>query len=153
MTRPACWGLKMSKNLAWSQGYGPLKKSCKLDRVVDRVYGSWFMVLFKVWFMVWFIVWFMVSIVMFFLDIVDYPVFSLRCPPCLNTIVTLCGTWGFYRNHVLPLRPFKTVYDNFLLDGLVNKSLNLFTSYTSLFHPRGILSNCLDGLGLTKIGY
>ena len=25
---------------------------------------------------------------------------------------------------------------------LMNKSLNLFTSYTSLFHPCGILSNC-----------
>ena len=25
---------------------------------------------------------------------------------------------------------------------LMNKSLNLFTIYTSLFHPRGILSNC-----------
>ena len=67
------------------------------------VYGSWFMVYGFVHDFVQGLVyglvhslvygtWFMVSIVMFFLDIVDYPVFSLRCPPCLNTIVTLCGT-------------------------------------------------------------
>ena len=33
----------------------------------------------------------------------------------LDTIATLSGTWGFYLNHVIPLRPFKTVLENVLL--------------------------------------
>ena len=68
------------------------------------VYGSWFMVLFMVWlmvlFMVWFMVWFMVhgsqfmvSFIMFFLNMVDYPLFfPLRSTLTLDTIVTLCDT-------------------------------------------------------------
>ena len=46
---------------------------------------------------------------MFFLNMVDYPVFF----PSLSTLtwdtfLTLRGTWGFYLNHVLPLKPFKS---------------------------------------------
>ena len=26
------------------------------------------------------------------------------------------GTWGFYLNHLIPLRPFKSVFDNVLLE-------------------------------------
>ena len=45
---------------------------------------------------------------MFFLNMVDYPVFF----PSLSTLtwdtfLTLRGTWGFYLNHVLPPRPSK----------------------------------------------
>ena len=46
---------------------------------------------------------------MFFLNMVDYPVFF----PSLSTLtwdtfLTLRGTWGFYLNHVLPPRPSKS---------------------------------------------
>ena len=59
-----------------------------------------FMVLFMVWFMVWFMVsflvygsWFMVSFIMFFLNMVDYPVFFPSMSTLtLDTIVTLSGT-------------------------------------------------------------
>ena len=48
---------------------------------------------------------------------VDYPVFF----PVLSTLtwdnlLTLSGTWGFYLNHLIPLRPFKSVFDNVLLE-------------------------------------
>ena len=32
----------------------------------------------------------------------------------------------------------------------MNKSLNLFTCYTSLLHPHGILSNCICTTSTTK---
>ena len=45
---------------------------------------------------------------MFYLNMVDYPVFL---PPLStltwDTLLTLRGTWGFFLNHALPLRPFK----------------------------------------------
>ena len=46
---------------------------------------------------------------MFFLNMVDYPVFF----PTLSTLtwdtfLTLRGPWGFYLNHVLPLTPYKS---------------------------------------------
>merc|ERR1719468_1028113 len=33
-----------------------------------------------------------------------------------DTLLTLRGTWGFYLNHLIPLRPFKSVFDNVLLE-------------------------------------
>ena len=33
-----------------------------------------------------------------------------------DTLLTLRSAWGFYLNHVIPLRPFKTVLDNVLLE-------------------------------------
>ena len=61
--------------------------------------------------------WFMVSLIMFFLNMLDYPLFfPSRSTLTLNTIATLSGTWGFYLNHVIPLIPFKTVLDNVLLE-------------------------------------
>ena len=47
----------------------------------------------------------------------DHPVFF----PSLSmltwdTFLALRGTWGFYLKIVLPLRPFKCVIDNVLLD-------------------------------------
>ena len=52
---------------------------------------------------------FKVTLIMFFLNMVDYPVFF----PSLSTLtwdtfLTLRGTWGFYLNHVLPPRPSKS---------------------------------------------
>ena len=64
----------------------------KLDRMVDRV-KPWLMVHGLVHgskFMVWFMVW--------------------------DTFLTLRGTWGFYLNHLIQLRPFKSVFDNVLLE-------------------------------------
>ena len=46
---------------------------------------------------------------------VDYPVlFPLLSTLTWDTFLTLRGTWSFYLNHVLPLRPFKSVHDNVL---------------------------------------
>ena len=83
--------------------------SKQLDRMVDRV---------KPWFMVHGLAygsWFMVSLIKFFLNMVDYTVFF----PVLSTLTwvtlpTLRSTWGFYLNHLIPLRPFKSVFDNVL---------------------------------------
>ena len=33
-----------------------------------------------------------------------------------DTLLTLRSTWGFYLNHLIPLRPFKSVFDNVLLE-------------------------------------
>ena len=33
-----------------------------------------------------------------------------------DTLLTLRSTWGFYLNHLIPLRPFKTVFNNVLLE-------------------------------------
>jgi len=34
----------------------------------------------------------------------------------LTIFLTLRSTWGFYLNHLIPLRPFKSVFDNVLLE-------------------------------------
>ena len=71
------------------------------------VYGTWFMAHGSC---------IMVSFIIFFSNLVDLPVyFPLMSTLTLVTIETLSGTWGFYLNHVLPLKPFKTVLDNVLL--------------------------------------
>ena len=33
-----------------------------------------------------------------------------------DTLLTLRNTLGFYLNHLIPLRPFKSVFDNVLLE-------------------------------------
>ena len=33
-----------------------------------------------------------------------------------DTLLTLRSSWGFYLNHLIQLRPFKSVYDNVLLE-------------------------------------
>ena len=33
-----------------------------------------------------------------------------------DTLLTLRSAWGFYLNHLIPLRPFKNVFDNVLLE-------------------------------------
>ena len=33
-----------------------------------------------------------------------------------SSLLTLRSTWGFYLNHLIPLRPFKSVFDNVLLE-------------------------------------
>ena len=45
---------------------------------------------------------------MFYLNLVDYTMYF--------PVLTLRSTWGFYLNHLLPLRPFKSVLDNVLLE-------------------------------------
>ena len=70
-----------------------------VDRVKHRlkvhglIHDSWFMVLFMVWFMGWFM---------------EYLTW--------DTLLTLRSTWVFYLNHLIPLRPFKSVFDNVLLE-------------------------------------
>ena len=54
---------------------------------------------------------------MFYLNMVVYTVFF----PVLSTLtwdtpLTLRSTWGFYLNYLIPLRPFKSVFDNVLLE-------------------------------------
>ena len=61
--------------------------------------------------------WFMVSLIMFFLNMLDYTVFFLVLSDLTwDTLLTLRGTWGFYLNHLIPLRPFKSIFDNVLLE-------------------------------------
>merc|ERR1711950_119890 len=71
-----------------------------------------------VWFMVWFMVtWFMVSLMMFFLNMVDYTVFfPVLSTLTLDTLLTLRSTCGFYLNHLIPLKHIKSVFDNVLLE-------------------------------------
>ena len=46
---------------------------------------------------------------MFFLNMVDYPVFFPTLSTLTwDTLLTLRGPWGFYLNHVLPPRPSKS---------------------------------------------
>ena len=53
---------------------------------------------------------------MFYLNMVDYPVFfPMLSTLTWDTLVTLSGTWGFHLNVIL-LRPIKTVLDNVLLE-------------------------------------
>merc|ERR1711940_509995 len=88
----------------------------------------------------------MVSLIMSFMRMVDYPFFSLQGQPRFpwtplqhsveleafmveytvffpvlstltwDTLLTLRSTWGFYLNHLIPLRPFISVFDNVLLE-------------------------------------
>ena len=46
-----------------------------------------------------------VSLIMFYLNMVVF--FPFLCTLTLDTFMTLRGTWGYYLNHELPLRPFK----------------------------------------------
>ena len=54
---------------------------------------------------------------MFYLNMVDYTVFfSVLSTLTWDTLLTLRSTWDFYLNHLIPLRPFKNVFDNILLE-------------------------------------
>ena len=54
---------------------------------------------------------------MFFLNIVNYPVFfPMMSSFTWDTFLTLRVTWGFYLNHVLQQRAFKSVLNNVLLE-------------------------------------
>ena len=49
------------------------------------------------------------SLIMFYLNMVVYPVFlSLLSTLTWDTFLTLRGTWGYYLNQVVPLRPAKS---------------------------------------------
>merc|ERR1719411_2492444 len=70
--------------------------------VYDLVYGTWFI---------------MVSLIMLFLNMSDYTVFfPVLSTLTWDTLLTLRSTWGFYLNHLIPLRPIKSVFDNVLLE-------------------------------------
>ena len=57
------------------------------------------------------------SLIMFFLNMVVYTVFfPVLSSLTWDTLLTLRSTWGFYLNHLIPLRPFKSVFDNVLLE-------------------------------------
>ena len=46
---------------------------------------------------------------MFFLNMVDYPVFfPMLSTLTWDTFLTLRGPWGFYLNHLVPPRPSKS---------------------------------------------
>ena len=61
--------------------------------------------------------WFMVSLIMFFLNMVDYTVFfPVLSTLTWDTLLTIRSTWGLYLNHLIQLRPFKSVFDNVLLE-------------------------------------
>ena len=54
---------------------------------------------------------------MFYLNMLDYTVFfPMLSTLTWDTLLTLRSTWGFYLNHLIPLRPFKSVFDNVLLE-------------------------------------
>ena len=54
---------------------------------------------------------------MLYMNMVDYPVFfPVLSTLTWDTLLTLRSTWGFYLNHLIPLRPFKSVFDNLLLE-------------------------------------
>ena len=60
---------------------------------------------------------------MFYLNMLDYTVFfPMLSTLTWDTLLTLRSTWGFYLNHLIPLRPIKSVFDNVLLEhgGLPN---------------------------------
>ena len=57
------------------------------------------------------------SLIMFSLNMMDYTVFfPVLSTLTWDTLLTLRSTWGFYLNHLIPLRPFKSVFDNVLLE-------------------------------------
>ena len=57
------------------------------------------------------------SLIMFYLNMLDYSVFfPMLSTLTWDTLLTLRSTWGFYLNHLIPLRPFKSVFDNVLLE-------------------------------------
>ena len=57
------------------------------------------------------------SVIMFYLNMLDYTVFfPMLSTLTWDTLLTLRSTWGFYLNHLIPLRPFKSVFDNVLLE-------------------------------------
>ena len=54
---------------------------------------------------------------MFYLNMLDYTVFfPMLSTLTWDTLLTLRSTWGFYLNHLIPLRPIKSVFDNVLLE-------------------------------------
>ena len=65
---------------------------------------------------------------MFYLNMLDYTVFfPMLSTLTWDTLLTLRSTWGFYLNHLIPLRPFKSVFDLIwigLWPRLVNKVNN-----------------------------
>ena len=57
------------------------------------------------------------SLIMFYLNMLDYTVFfPMLSTLTWDTLLTLRSTWGFYLNHLIPLRPIKSVFDNVLLE-------------------------------------
>ena len=54
---------------------------------------------------------------MFYLNMVVFTVFfPVLSTLTWDTLLTLRSTWGFSLNHLIPLRPFKSVFDNVLLE-------------------------------------
>ena len=54
---------------------------------------------------------------MFYLNMVDYTVFfPVLSTLTWDTLLTLRSTRCFYLNHSIPLSPFKSVFDNVLLE-------------------------------------
>ena len=54
---------------------------------------------------------------MFYLNMLDYTVFfPVLSTLTWDTLLTLRSTWGFYLNHLIPLRPIKSVFDNVLVE-------------------------------------
>ena len=48
---------------------------------------------------------------------VDYTVFfPVLSTLTWDTLLTLRSSWGFYLNHLIPLRPLKSVFDNVLFE-------------------------------------
>ena len=96
------------------------------------------------------------SLIMFYLNMLDYTVFfPMLSTLTWDTLLTLRSTWGFYLNHLIPLRPFKSVFDNVLLEhgelphvlplavhlillGLGLEDLGFGTRLDNRFHPKGL---------------
>ena len=54
---------------------------------------------------------------MFYLNMVVYTMFfPVLSTLTWDTLLTPRSTWGFYLNHSITLRPFKSVFDNVLLE-------------------------------------
>ena len=54
---------------------------------------------------------------MFYLNMLDYTVFfPMLSTLTWDTLLTLRSIWGFYLNHLISLRPIKSVFDNVLLE-------------------------------------
>ena len=57
------------------------------------------------------------SLIMFHLNMVDFTVFfPVLSTLTWDTLLTLRSTWGFSLNHLIPIRSFKNVFDNVLLE-------------------------------------